>query len=360
MSKNKVFIIAEAGVNHNGNVNNALKLVDLAAKAGADAIKFQTFNAAKLLTKRAMLCNYQRSNNKILTQYELLKPLELSNAEFLKIAKYCKHKNIEFMSTAFDVESLEFLKNKAKIKRIKISSGEMFNPFLLLNASRSGLPIILSTGLSNIKEIKLALSMILFGFSNKKKHPTKHEFNNFLNSNRHKIKLLKKNITILHCISEYPAPINQTNLNAMMNMGKKFSLPYGLSDHSIQAEVPIAAVAMGATVIEKHLTLNKRMKGPDHKASLSYNEFKNMVDSIRIIENIFGSGIKKPNFSELKNRKFIRGSLVASKKISKGEKFSWDNLTVKRPGDGLSPSEFFNIVGTKSKYNFFLNDQIKK
>ena len=362
MKKNKVFIIAEAGVNHNGSLKNAFKLVDLAANAGADAVKFQTFNVSKLLTERAKLCNYQKFNNKILKQYDLLKPLELEYDEFIKIARYCKHKNIEFMSTAFDVESLEFLKTKTKIKRIKVSSGEIINPFLLLSASRSGLPIILSTGVSNIKEIKLALSIILFGFSNKnnKKYPSKSDLKKSLNLNNEYINSIKKKITILHCISEYPAPASKTNLNAMIKIGKEFSLPYGLSDHSIQKEVPIAAAAMGANVIEKHLTLNKNMKGPDHKASLSFNEFREMVENIRKIESILGNGIKKPSSSELKNKKFIRGSLVASKKICKGEKFSWNNITVKRPGDGLSPSELFNIVGKKSKYNFFLNDQIKK
>ncbi len=358
--KNKVFIIAEAGVNHNGVLKNAYRLVDLALEAGADAVKFQTFNVDRLLTKRAELCSYQKTNSVVSTQFDLLKPLQLKCSDFLKISDYCKKKNIEFMSTAFDVDSLSFLVNEIKIKRIKIPSGEIVNPFLLLHASRSNLPIIMSTGLSNLKEIQWALKIIFYGFFVKKKMPKKADLNNYFNK-KNLMEVLKKNkLAILHCISEYPALPENSNLKAMINLNKKFSLPIGLSDHSTQREVPLSAVAMGASIIEKHITLNKKMKGPDHKASLSCSEFKEMVKSIRLIESILGSSVKKPSSIEMKNKNSIRGSLVASKKISIGEKFTWDNIAVKRPGDGLNPRNLFDIIGRKSKYNFLENDQIKK
>ena len=355
---NNTFIIAEAGVNHNGDINTALKLVDIASDSGADAVKFQTFNTNKLTTKRARLSDYQNYNNNTdLSQQDLLRSLELSARDYIKLSEYCNSKNIEFMSTAFDVNSLDFLIKETNLKRIKIPSGENINPFLLLRAARSNLPIIVSTGLSELNEIKSCLSILAYGFINKYKIPTTKEALNAYRSPKSRKSLLEK-VTILQCVSDYPALPEDMNIKAMVNLGNIYNLSYGLSDHSIGIEISIAAVALGATVIEKHFTLDKNMKGPDHKASLSPLELTNMVRSIRVVEKSLGNGEKKPSRNELKNLNSIRGSLVAKKNIKKNTEFSKNNITVKRPGDGLSPLKFLDLNGTKSKKNFKLDEQI--
>lgn len=314
-----VYIIAEAGVNHNGSLELAKKLIDAAKFAGADCVKFQTFISKNLVSKSAMKAEYQKQQSEIEeTQYEMLSKLELSFSQFLHLNEYCKTKNIEFMSTAFDLESVDFL-SKLDMCSWKIPSGDITNLPYLLKIAKLKKPIILSTGMCTMDEISNA------------------------------VKVLKENgsgeITILHCTTEYPTPFSDVNLRAMIAIRDEFGDRVGYSDHTKGIEVPIAAVALGAVIIEKHFTLDNGMEGPDHKASLEPNEFKAMVDSIRHIESALGDGIKQPAKSEIKNIIVARKSITAFRNIKKGEFFTEDNLAVKRPGNGISPMEWFNIIG---------------
>lgn len=321
-----VLIIAEAGVNHNGNLELAKKLVDKAVYAKADIIKFQTFTADALTTKNAHMTEYQKKNlNGEDTQYKMLKSLELKREEFIELKEYCRLRDIEFLSTAFDLKSIEFL-DELEMNRWKIPSGEITNlPYLIKIAERKK-PIILSTGMSTMDDIRNA------------------------------IKALKDNgageITILHCTTEYPTPFDDVNLNAMLTMKEEFCVQVGYSDHTLGIEVPIAAAALGATVIEKHFTLDRDMEGPDHKASLEPEEFAAMVQAIRNIELAMGTGEKKPAGSELKNMAVARKSIIASCRIRKGEFFSENNLTVKRPGTGISPMRWFEVLGQRASKDF--------
>lgn len=331
----KVKIIAEAGCNHNGNIKLAYKLIDKAATAKVDAIKFQLYNVNELVTKKAPKAEYaKRNTKKNQTQYEMQKKLELSQAEHFKLKKYCEKKGIEYLSSAFDIPSLIFL-NKIKIKQFKIPSGEITNyPYLkLIGAFKK--KTILSTGMSTMNEIKNALNILT------------------------KSGLSKNKITLLQCNTEYPTPFSDVNLKAMILMKKKFKLNVGLSDHTLGIEVPVAAVALGAKVIEKHFTLNREFYGPDHKASLLPHELVKMVSSIRNIEKAIGSGKKTITRSELKNRKIARKSIVAIKTIKKNEIFKLNNIGVKRPGTGISAEKFYKILGRKSKKNYKLDDLIK-
>jgi N,N'-diacetyllegionaminate synthase len=316
-----VIIIAEAGVNHNGDVNIAIELVDEAAKSGADYVKFQTFKAENLVTEYAKKAKYQQQNGESgQTQYQMLKELELNEQSYQLIIKRCKQKNIGFLSSAFDLQSIEYL-SKFKLPFIKIPSGEITNlPYLRKVASLNS-KIFLSTGLSNMNEIENALSILI------------------------KSGAKKTEITVLHCNSEYPTPFEDVNLNAMKTIGEKFNVNVGYSDHTIGTCVPIAAVALGASVIEKHFTLDKNLVGPDHSASLEPKEFRSMVESIRSIEVAMGNGIKKISTSEKKNLKSIRKSIVASRLIKKGELFSEDNIDIKRPGNGVSPMKWDQVLG---------------
>lgn len=321
-----VFIIAEAGVNHNGNLDNAKRLIDEAKNAGADAVKFQTFISKNLVTKNAVKANYQIDKNIIEeSQIDMLRKLELSFDDFKELNNYCTKCDIKFLSTAFDFESIDFLKD-LELEIWKIPSGEITNLPYLIKVANLNRPIILSTGMSSLVEISDAIQII-------RKYNTNH-------------------LTVLHCTSEYPTAFTDVNLNAMLTIKNKFDVQVGYSDHTKGIEVPIAAVALGATVIEKHFTLDKNMEGPDHKASLNPQELKAMVDSIRKIELALGSGIKEPAESEKKNMNIARKSIVASKSIKKGEVFSEDNLTVKRPGYGISPMKWFEIIGIESPKNF--------
>lgn len=321
-----VLIIAEAGVNHNGKLELAKKLVDKAVYAKADIIKFQTFTADALTTKNAHMTEYQKKNsNGEDTQYKMLKSLELKREEFIELKEYCRLRDIEFLSTAFDLKSIEFL-DELEMNRWKIPSGEITNlPYLIKIAERKK-PIILSTGMSTMDDIRNA------------------------------IKALKDNgageITILHCTTEYPTPFDDVNLNAMLTMKEEFCVQVGYSDHTLGIEVPIAAAALGATVIEKHFTLDRDMEGPDHKASLEPEEFAAMVQGIRNIELAMGTGEKKPAGSELKNMAVARKSIIASCRIRKGEFFSENNLTVKRPGTGISPMRWFEVLGQRASKDF--------
>ena len=327
----KVLIIAEAGVNHNGSLRLAKKLVNAAKKAKANYIKFQSFNHKKLTTKNAPKADYQKNSyNKKQTQAVMLKNLELSKSKQIELIKYCKKKKIKFLCTAFDEENLQFLINKG-IDYIKIPSGEITNLPFLEFIKKKQKKILLSTGASSVKDISNALKIL----DNKKK------------------------ITILHCNSAYPTPYQDINLNSLKFIRQKFKCNIGFSDHSLSLIAPSGAVAIGATIIEKHFTLSRKLKGPDHKSSLEPSELSIMVDNIREMEKALGKTEKKITKSEKKNRNIIRKSIVAGINIKKGERFSQKNLAFKRPGYGISPMDVKKILGKKSKKNFKEDDLIK-
>ena len=332
----KTIIIAEAGVNHNGDIKLAKKLIDVADQAGVDYVKFQTFKANKLVTKKAKRAEYQDANIKNNdSQFEMLKKLELSQEDHYSLIKYCKAKKVKFLSTGFDFESIDFLK-KIGVSLAKIPSGEITNlPYLRKIASLFP-EIILSTGMADIKEVKEAVDVILSRGINKNK------------------------LTVLHCNSEYPTPMKDVNLKAMLNIKEEVGVNIGYSDHTLGIEVPVAAVTLGAKVIEKHITLDRNMEGPDHRASLEPDELKLMVNSIRNIEQaLSGSGIKKPSLSESKNKDIIRKSIVAIQPIFKGEVFKEVNIGVKRPGTGISPMRWDDIIGQVSIMDFNIDDLIE-
>jgi len=354
-----VYIIAEAGVNHNGSTEKALHLVDVAVESGADAIKFQTFKAANIVTKDAGKAEYQKhTTSGTETQFEMLQKLELSYEFHYELVDYCNKKNIDFLSTAFDLDSLGFLSSGLKLKKLKIPSGEITNGPLLLAYAKTGAELVLSTGMATLGEVEEALSILAFGFINDDSvKPSKTLFRQAYFSLDGQ-QSLKDKVTILHCTTEYPAPYDEINLNAIKTIEAAFGLKVGYSDHSEGIAVTTAAVAIGATVIEKHFTLNRELPGPDHKASLEPEELKTMIEAVRTVEQSMGDGIKVPAPSEVKNRSIARKSLVAAKDINRGEKFSEDNIEVKRPGIGVSPMKYWDIIGDRSKYNLKMDDMI--
>ena len=326
----KVIIIAEAGVNHNGDINKAMQLIDKAVEASVDYIKFQTFKTELCISKNAVKADYQIENtqNSSESQLEMVKKLELSFDQFIELEKYCQQKGIKFLSTGFDSESLTFLAQLG-VTIAKIPSGEITNlPYLRQVASLFP-EVILSTGMATIDEIKDAVKVLTDNGVSKDK------------------------ITILHCNTEYPTPMEDVNLKAMLHIQRELGIPVGYSDHTLGIEVPIAAVALGATVIEKHFTLDKTLPGPDHKASLEPDELKAMVSAIRNIEKaIGGSGLKEVSKSEAKNKPIARKSIVAATNIKKGNIFTPENLAVKRPGTGISPMQWDEIIGKEAKRDF--------
>lgn len=340
----RTLIIAEAGVNHNGNEKFAFQLVDKAYEAGADIVKFQTFKAKNLVTTEARQAEYQIKNTgKNETQFEMLSRLELSYGAHHKLLAYCAKLGIEFLSTAFDSESLDFLVNDLKLTRLKIPSGEITNAPLVLQHARTGCDLIVSTGMATLAEIESVLGVIAFGYTAPTDAlPSTDAFQAAYFSDAGR-KALKDKVTVLHCTTEYPAPLIDINLRAMDTLGTSFGLPVGYSDHSEGIIVPIAAVARGAKIIEKHFTLDKDMEGPDHKASLDPIELKAMVQAIRAVELTLGDGIKGPRPSEIKNKAAARKSIVASRDIAVGHIISSDDLAVKRPGNGQSPYRFWEI-----------------
>ena len=324
----KVFIIAEAGVNHNGSIDLAKKLIDVASNAGADAVKFQTFKAKNLVTKNAKKAIYQKDTTNIKeSQFNMLKKLELNIEAHKELILYCNSKKIIFLSSPFDHESIELLKD-LDLEILKIPSGEITNLPYLRHIGKLDKKIILSTGMSTIDEVKNALSILINSGTKKNK------------------------ITVLHANTEYPTPMEDVNLRAMVTIGKELDVNFGYSDHTLGIEVDIAAVAMGASCIEKHFTLDCNMEGPDHKASLEPSQLKAMVKAIRNIEKALGSSIKKASKSELLNIKIVRKSIVVKTKIKKGEILTQQNLSVKRPGRGMSPMEWDDVVGTKSTKDY--------
>ena len=330
----QVFIIAEAGVNHNGSIDLAKKLIDVASDAGADAVKFQTFKADHLATKNSQKATYQKKTTDIKeSQFDMLKKLELSIEAHKELISYCNKKKITFLSSAFDTESIDLLNNFG-LEIFKIPSGEITNLPYLRHLGKLNKEIILSTGMSNIDEVKIAFNILVNSGTN------------------------KDNITILHANTEYPTPMEDVNLKAMVEMGKEINVNYGYSDHTLGIEVDIAAVSMGAKCIEKHFTLDCTMEGPDHKASLEPDKLKDMVKAIRNIEKALGDGIKKPSKSEIPNIEIVRKSIIAKKKIKKDEILTEENLTVKRPGGGISPMKWDTIIGTKASKNYNEDDLI--
>ena len=330
-----VLIIAEAGVNHNGSFRLAKELVDVAKNCGADVVKFQTFKSNNLVTPYTKKALYQNSNNKDNeSQFDMLSKLELTFDQQIDLKNYCDEKNIEFLSTAFDLESLDLI-SKMNLKRLKIPSGEITNLPYLRKIGSLGKPIILSTGMSNMQEIRNAINQLqLSGTS-------------------------RDDISILHCTSEYPAPLFDVNLKAMSSIKKEFKVNVGYSDHTLGVEVSFAAVSLGAQIIEKHITLDKNLFGPDHKASLEPQEFRNLVEGIRNISIALGNEEKKITNSELKNLKIVRKSIVAKKYIKKGELYTKENLTTKRPGSGICPMKWDEIIGKVSNKDYNSDDLIE-
>ncbi|WP_350159296.1 N-acetylneuraminate synthase [Bdellovibrio sp. 22V] len=331
----KVLIIAEAGVNHNGDLETAIKLIDVAAEAGADIVKFQTFKAETLVTSEAPMAEYQKNNIGMNggSQFNMLKKLELKPEYHHALIEHCRKKNIKFLSTGFDVASLDFLKTLG-MGIWKIPSGEITNLPYLERLAATGDPIILSTGMADLVEVRDAVKVLT-----SKGTP------------------LSK-ITVLHCNTDYPTKMSDVNLNVMATLGADLGVAVGYSDHTMGIEVPIAAVALGATVIEKHFTLDRNMEGPDHKASLEPHELKAMVTSIRNIEEALGVSQKIPTQSEFKNRAVARKSLVAKVNIKRGEVFSEENLTVLRPGTGISPMRWYEFLGKTAARDYSINELI--
>ena len=332
----RTLIIAEAGVNHNGDIAKAKALIDKGAEAGVDYVKFQTFKAGNLVTKQAKRAAYQDKNTQDNdSQYEMLKKLELSQKDHQELIDYCTQKGVKFLSTGFDFESLEFLA-RLGITIAKVPSGEITNLPYLRKVATLFPEVILSTGMANINEIKDAVKVLTDNGVSKDK------------------------ITVLHCNTEYPTPMEDVNLKAMLHIQRELGVPVGYSDHTLGIEVPIAAVALGATVIEKHFTLDKTLPGPDHKASLEPEELKAMVKAIRNIEKaVGGSGIKEVSASEAKNKPIARKSIVASKFIRKGDLLTEENITVKRPGIGISPMQWDEVIGKTAKKDFEEDDLIE-
>ena len=351
----EVFVIAEVGVNHNGAPDLAFQLVDAAVDAGADAVKFQTFKAEKIASHSAVKARYQQETSAVEeTQYSMLKKLELSHQTHQDLLLYCQEKGIQFLSTAFDSESLNFLVTELKLKVLKISSGEITNGPLLLEHARTGCDLILSTGMATLEEVEQALGVIAFGLMHPRDSevaPSRDLFAKAFSSELGH-KFLKEKVTLLHCTTEYPAPLEEINLRAMLALSETFGLKCGYSDHSQGVTVPIAAVALGAPLIEKHFTLDKTLPGPDHKASLEPIELKEMISSIRATELCLGTSKKEPTPSEKGNLIVARKSLVAAKEIRKGEIFTVDNLAIKRPGSGASPMEYWEALGKASQRDY--------
>ncbi len=334
-TQNKVIVIAEAGVNHNGDIDLAEKLVTEASNAGADVVKFQTFNSSLCIAANAPKAPYQmQSCQDIESQLDMVRKYELSFSQHLLLSEACQEEGIEFLSTAFDMPSIDLL-GSIGLKRWKIPSGEITNLPFLRRIGTLKQPVILSTGMANLGEIEAAIDVL-------EKAGTKRD-----------------HITILHCTTEYPAPLDEVNLRAMQTIAQAFGVPVGYSDHTDGIFIPIAAVAMGATVIEKHLTLDRTMEGPDHRASLEPDQFAAMVEGIRAIERALGDGVKRPTASECDNLSIVRKSIVAARPIQSGDLFSDENIIAKRPGTGISPMHWDVLIGRNASRAYATDDLIE-
>jgi N-acetylneuraminate synthase len=353
-------IIAEAGVNHNGDCSRALALVEAAARAGADVCKFQSFRADRLATAAAAKAGYQQvTTGSGQSQLEMLRALELSEDDERRIAEACSTANITYMSTPFDADSATHLVKNIGVTTLKVGSGDLTNAPLLLHLARFRLPIILSTGMATLAEVEQALGVIAFGFLREATaHPTSADFSDIL-LDRDSWPELHGKVTLLHCTTEYPAAPHSINLRAMATLRSAFGLPVGFSDHSRGIHVAAAAVALGAAVIEKHLTLDRSLPGPDHQASIEPAELAAMIASIRDVELALGDGRKVPAAEEIVNRSVARRSLVVTSPVRSGERFSETNLGVKRPGDGIPPIEYWAYLGKKADRDYAANEALE-
>ncbi len=335
--KGKVTIIAEAGVNHNGQLDLAKKLIEKAALAGADYVKFQTFKANRLVNENAEKADYQKVNTgkKNESQFDMLRKLEIPDTWYSELIDCAKANNIKFLSSPFDTEDIDFLDNLG-LDLFKVPSGEITNLPYLQRIAQKGKPVVLSTGMATIDEIKDALDIFISGG------------------------IPRKNITVLHCTTSYPTPMSEVNLKAMLDIEKQCAVSIGYSDHTLGIEVPVAAVALGATVIEKHFTLDKNMKGPDHRASLSPEELSLMVSSIRNVEKaLSGSGKKTPTETELKNKSVVRKSIHLKRDLNEGHRLTDDDLVALRPGNGISPMKWYEVIGKRLIKNLKANTLLK-
>lgn len=354
-----VFVIAEAGVNHNGSLDIARQLIDIAASAGADAVKFQTFRSESVISRSARKAQYQLANTgSDESQLEMVKRLELDLEAHRNLIAHAQAREILFLSTPFDLESVKILTEVLNLPQLKIASGEITNLPLLLAAGRSGRPLIVSTGMSTLGEVEKALAALAFAMTSEPgQTPTDDAMAAAFLSARGQT-LLRERITLLHCTTEYPAPPEDVNLRAMASMRAAFGLPVGYSDHTRGIHVSIAAVALGATMIEKHFTLDRSMPGPDHLASLEPGELEALVRGIRDVERAMGSGLKIPAASESKNITIARKSLVAARAIRRGDRFDASNLTTKRPGSGISAMRFHDFLGRVALRDFAADELI--
>jgi N-acetylneuraminate synthase len=359
MDIRQTYILAEAGVNHNGSVDMAKNLIDAAAEAGADAVKFQTFRAEALVSNRAPKAAYQKAaTDAAETQLEMLRKLELDEAAHRTLVAHCRKRKIQFLSTPFDEESLDLLARRINVPWLKLPSGEITNGPLLLSIAQTKKPVIISTGMSTLAEVRTALGVLAFGYTNRGEKPSLAAFQGAFASKAGQ-RALKSKVTLLHCTTEYPAPFSEVNLHAMNTLRETFGLLVGLSDHTQGIAVSIAAVALGAVVIEKHFTLDRTLPGPDHKASLVPAELRELVISVREVEKALGSARKAPTKSELKNIRVARRSLVALSDITRGERFTAENLGTKRPGSGASPFRYWQMLGKKADKDYRKDEMVQ-
>jgi N-acetylneuraminate synthase len=356
----RTIIIAEAGVNHNGDRARAMALVDAAARAGADIVKFQSFRADKLATAGAVKASYQQvATGSEQSQLEMLRGLELSGDDERRIAEACAAAGITYMSTPFDADSATHLVRNIGVSTLKVGSGDLTNAPLLLHLAQFRLPIILSTGMATLAEVEQALGVIAFGYLREKNaHPAAADFSEIL-LDRNAWAELHGKVTLLHCTTEYPAVPHSINLRAMATLRSAFGLPVGFSDHSRGIHIATAAVALGASMVEKHLTLDRSLPGPDHRASIEPDELTAMIASIRDVELALGDGRKVPAAEEIANRSVARRSLVVTKPVRSGERFSEENLGVKRPGDGIPPIEYWAYLGKKADRDYAANEALE-
>lgn len=357
---NKVYIIAEAGVNHNGSLDAALKMVDVAAEAGADAVKFQTFVAEEVVSTHAPKARYQEeTTGSVESQLEMVRKLDFADRDqaHLALLKRAGQRGIEFLSTPFDLKSLAFLTGKLGLRKIKIASGEVTNGPLLLAAARADCDLILSTGMADLGEIKTALGVLAYGSRPLNEKPSAEAFARAYQDDAARA-ILKKRVSLMHCVTAYPAPANETNLRAIGTLAEMFGLRTGFSDHSLGTSVAIAAAARGAVMLEKHFTLDRNQPGPDHAASLEPSELKSLVNAVREVEGILGSGIKEPQPCERENMPIARRSLVARRPIKAGAVIGEDDLAVKRPAGGLSPMRYWDIVGQRAVKDYDADEPI--
>lgn len=355
---NTTFVIAEAGVNHNGSVDMALRLVDAASDAGADAVKFQTFKAEAVISAAAPKAEYQKTTTGSgESQLEMVRRLELGDEAHRRVLDHCRERGILFLSTPFDPACADFLVQDLGVPQLKIPSGEITNAPFLLHLAAFGLPVIISTGMSTLGEVETALGTLAFGFLAQKDMPCETTFRDAFASDAGQAVLAEK-VSILHCTTEYPAPYDQVNLRVMDTLKSAFGLPVGLSDHTPGIAIPIAAVARGATIIEKHFTLDCALPGPDHRASLEPDDLAAMIAGIRQVEVALGDGHKRPGGAEWSNRNIARRSLVAARAVAAGEVWSADTLTCKRPGNGIPPGDYWRYLGRTATRDYAADELI--